>query len=154
MTRIERAHLACVTAYCVAMLVFVVAGVLLAGCVSAPDGARPLTAHEAQVVHAVTGDACDLSTVRVLVAEDRAGMFQATGYCEPGCSTTSESGECRWGCAHGALVHWREGVWPFVLAEDWSPLIVLWHASYSDALMAHEAEHLAAECRGQDPYTH
>lgn len=129
---------------------------MLSGCVYAPQGARPLTAHEHSVVYAVAGESCDAETLdatRVLLPETRAAMYEATGYCEPGCSTTSEPGECRWGCAHGAFRRYRSGLWPFALAESW-PLLVMWHASASDHLLAHEAAHVAAECRGEDPYTH
>lgn len=124
---------------------------LCAACVTPPAGAREPTEQEAAIVATVAHD-CDQETidaVLVLTPTTHADMYRATGYGGPGCDPATH----RFGCAAGAFRGYRSGAWPLVLAEPWSPLIVMWHASASDALLAHEASHLAERCRGE-PHDH
>ena len=137
----------------------------LSACVGPPSGVRALTAHEAGVV-AQAAPACDAETVRhtrLLLAETREQMVDATGYCEPveargTCDYDSErvtSGECPWGCASAATRDYQETWWPWswIGAPRW-PLIVIWRAALTDGLLTHEAAHLDDECAGREPDHH
>ena len=140
------------------MRTILASALLAAGCMSPPVGAREPTASERQVIAATAGDECDAETLartRIVTPDTREQMQSLTGYCEPPDvpGACFDDSQCRWGCAAGAYQHYRDGVWPFALASRW-PLLVLWSGSYSSRLLAHEAEHLEAECRTGNSHTH
>ena len=126
-----------------------------------PEGAREPTQAELVEIAAELeehGAECDretLSMLRILVIDDPEEFRFRTSYCpppdEPGtCHVLVEAGRCpAHGCAHGIYRHYRDGLWPFALAQSW-PLLVFWAGSYDEPRdVRWEASHLAEECLGE-----
>lgn len=135
---------------------------LLASCVSAPAGARPMTAADRVVVDDVRsawalsdlptqGEACaeHYPRIRILVTDDPERFQTLTGYCARGAG----QGRCPWGEAVAVYRRYTEGFFLVAAGSDGYPLFVFYGDAYPRAL-PHEIGHWIGECAGGDPDWH
>jgi len=145
-----------------------VAVALATACAHAPEGSRLLSVPENDRVDQIIaawqaagldpiGERCieDRQGFRLVEALDDAHMIDLTGgLCGPPevrgqcASTKMVDGRCRWGCAAGALMWYRDG---HLLSHRY-PLIVRWHGLDGRPrarLFDHEAAHWLEACTGR-----